>query len=213
MKFWTKETLEEVIRLRLLGKEYKEIGLLYNVSKDVIKTKLTREGIKYNRSFKKDVIKNCKNCNAEFTGFGIEFCSRSCAATFNNKTRITNFPTKCKGCNKTTIYEFCSKQCGTKYRLNENFELIKNGDTSLPTIYYKKFLVFINGNKCVKCGWGEKNEFSGNIPIELEHIDGHSDNNSLDNLTLLCPNCHSLTPTYRSLNKGNGSKSRGIKRR
>ena len=51
------------------------------------------------------------------------------------------------------------------------------------------------------CGWCEKNKKTGNIPIQLEHIDGHSENNSLDNLKLLCPNCHSLTPTYgRNLN-------------
>lgn len=33
-------------------------------------------------------------------------------------------------------------------------------------------------------------------------------NNSEDNLDLICPNCHSLTPTYRALNIGNGRKDR-----
>ena len=56
----------------------------------------------------------------------------------------------------------------------------------------------------MECGWGEKNKFSNTVPIELEHIDGNSENNQLDNLKLLCPNCHSLTPTYKGLNKGNG---------
>ena len=42
------------------------------------------------------------------------------------------------------------------------------------------------------------------LASNLEHIDGNSENNSLDNLKLLCPNCHSLTPTYKNLNKGNG---------
>lgn len=41
------------------------------------------------------------------------------------------------------------------------------------------------------------------IPLELEHKDGNHSNNLLSNLTLLCPNCHSLTPTYRGRNKGN----------
>lgn len=45
-------------------------------------------------------------------------------------------------------------------------------------------------------------EWLGNpIPLELEHIDGNSSNNVLSNLTLLCPNCHSLTTTYRGKNK------------
>lgn len=40
------------------------------------------------------------------------------------------------------------------------------------------------------------------IPIELDHIDGNSKDNSLLNLRLLCPNCHALTPTYRGKNIG-----------
>lgn len=40
--------------------------------------------------------------------------------------------------------------------------------------------------------------------MELEHIDGNSENNDLSNLTLLCPNCHSLTSTYKGRNIGNG---------
>lgn len=39
------------------------------------------------------------------------------------------------------------------------------------------------------------------IPLELHHIDGNHKNNSLSNLTLLCPNCHALTDNYRGKNK------------
>ena len=59
----------------------------------------------------------------------------------------------------------------------------------------------MSGEKCMECGWSERNPHTGNIPIELEHIDGDFKNNKEENLKLLCPNCHSLTKTYKGANK------------
>ena len=53
--------------------------------------------------------------------------------------------------------------------------------------------------RCNNCGgthW-----MGQDIPLELEHKDGNHHNNSLDNLELLCPNCHAQTSTYRGKNK------------
>jgi hypothetical protein len=38
------------------------------------------------------------------------------------------------------------------------------------------------------------------IPLEVHHIDGDKDNNDIDNLQLLCPNCHALTDNYKGKN-------------
>ena len=43
------------------------------------------------------------------------------------------------------------------------------------------------------------------IPLELHHKDGDPFNNELDNLSILCPNCHAFTDNYRSKNKRNVS--------
>ena len=54
-------------------------------------------------------------------------------------------------------------------------------------------------NRCYSCGL---TSWKGQpIPLELEHKNGDHQDNSLDNLTLLCPNCHALTATYRGKNK------------
>ena len=50
-------------------------------------------------------------------------------------------------------------------------------------------------NRCYNTSWmGTK------IPLELEHMNGDKFDNRLENLELLCPNCHALTPTYRGKN-------------
>ena len=53
-------------------------------------------------------------------------------------------------------------------------------------------------HKCYNCGITEWN--GKPTPIELEHINGDRCDNRLENLTILCPNCHAQTSTYRGKN-------------
>jgi hypothetical protein len=107
---------------------------------------------------------------------------------------------------------YCNNKCQGDYKRKIDFEKIENGDDTFYFERYKSYLIFNHGNKCMKCGWDERHPITGNVPIQLEHIDGNSDNNKLNNLLLLCPNCHSLTPTFGALNKGNGRENRRLKR-
>jgi 5-methylcytosine-specific restriction endonuclease McrA len=52
-----------------------------------------------------------------------------------------------------------------------------------------------------RCAWCRRKKWrSMPIPLELDHIDGDHLNNTLENLRLLCPNCHAQTPTYEGRN-------------
>jgi len=53
---------------------------------------------------------------------------------------------------------------------------------------------------CEECGWAKKTK-NGRLPLELHHINGDARDHRLENLKILCPNCHSLKENYRGLNR------------
>ena len=110
--------------------------------------------------------------------------------------------------------KFCNNQCQKEYQYKEYIKKWKNGEIDgirgeyQISMYIKTYLFKKYNNKCARCGWSEINQFTHNIPLEIEHIDGNYKNNKEDNLILLCPNCHSLTATYKGANLNHGRKSR-----
>ena len=54
--------------------------------------------------------------------------------------------------------------------------------------------------ECELCHWSKKSS-DGRIPLELDHINGDRHDNRIENLRILCPNCHSMQPTHRGLNR------------
>lgn len=62
--------------------------------------------------------------------------------------------------------------------------------------HLKKHLINDRGHKCEKCNL--TNWLGEYIVLEVDHIDGDRTNNNEINLKLLCPNCHSQTPTWRN---------------
>ncbi len=102
--------------------------------------------------------------------------------------------------------KYCSLKCQQSTQRLQLVRRLKSGQ--YPPVknnaFLRRFLIQTLGEQCKRCGWNERNQITGRVPLEVEHIDGNWQNNSEDNLTLLCPNCHSLTPTFRNLNKGRG---------
>ena len=61
---------------------------------------------------------------------------------------------------------------------------------------------FKEGLKQLKCEWCSIEEWNNKpAPLELDHINGINTDNRLENLRILCPNCHAQTDTYRGKNK------------
>lgn len=62
------------------------------------------------------------------------------------------------------------------------------------------FTAGIKKQACEECGWNKKTE-DGRLPLELDHINGDNKDNRIENLRVLCPNCHSLKATHRGRNR------------
>ena len=78
---------------------------------------------------------------------------------------------------------------------NAGMEFIPLEGLKIPKNIKKRLLKEL-GTQCQKCkntAWND-----GPIPLELEHVDGDNRNNSRENLTLLCCNCHAQTSTWRN---------------
>jgi hypothetical protein len=91
-----------------------------------------------------------------------------------------------------------SKDSQTRYTLEEI--LVENSPyqnrTSLKSRLLKEGILI---NECYSCGidsWLDKP-----LSLQLDHKNGKNNDNTVDNLRLLCPNCHSQTETYAGKNK------------
>jgi hypothetical protein len=76
-------------------------------------------------------------------------------------------------------------------------EVLRAG-TFVQSFRLKKrlFAAGLKSPACEECGWSQRT-LDGYLPLELDHINGDRDDNRLENLRVLCPNCHSLKPTHR----------------
>lgn len=175
--------------------------------------------------FEKENIR-CKYCNKLITTPDRKrkvFCNKECKTNYFNIHRVPknlkgkHFEKICCVCNKEYKAfkigsKYCSGKCHKEHISNKRIKEWKDATSRGENVPYKrwmrKYLFEKYDSKCCKCGWNKVNPFTGNVPLELEHIDGNSNNNKEENLELLCPCCHALTSTYKGANRGNGRFSR-----
>lgn len=73
--------------------------------------------------------------------------------------------------------------------------------------YVRIHILEEQGRACALCGLPDRWR-GAPLVFVLDHMDGDADNNARNNLRLVCPNCDSQLPTYKSRNKGRGRHSR-----
>jgi Zn finger protein HypA/HybF involved in hydrogenase expression len=149
----------------------------------------------------------CLNCNKET--LNNKFCSRSCATTVNNtvapkRAVAKHAKTKCLGCDVIVDdRKYCSIACQMQLRSQSVIQYWLNNQEKCTKLSkaIRNFLIKESSMKCSECGWGQINPHTKTLPLEIDHIDGNAENNLKANLRVLCPNCHSMTSTYKGANK------------
>lgn len=156
----------------------------------------------------------CPQCGNPITTRRAKHCSRACA----DAARPKRCAPPCARCGSTTRsgrrldQPYCSWGCWNEHRYESTGTFarwmsawvagkasgtLENGK---PDARVRQALVLLRGQQCELCGWNKVNPVSGRVPLHVDHIDGDRSRNRPEDLRLLCPNCHSLTPTYQHLN-------------
>jgi hypothetical protein len=112
------------------------------------------------------------------------FCNKECLSLGRRASlvcEVCNTPFSRPLSGKKTKRVFCSKSCsnGRKKTKGTNY----SSAAALRTAYLKHDLL-ISYNRC---GWDS-------IPhiLQTHHIDGNRSHNTMDNIEVLCPNCHAI---------------------
>ena len=156
----------------------------------------------------------CKKCGKEFNPVKglVNYCTIECRNSREwsdddkkKKSISAKNSEKVKESNKNRPKEMWEK-IGLKRKEThkQNILTLNYEDLSFESLRFR--ILYEQENKCNRCGLDKW--LGQDIILELEHKDGNNKNNVRDNLEMICPNCHSLTPTYKALNVGNGRHKR-----
>lgn len=92
------------------------------------------------------------------------------------------------------------RKLSTGFRRRPIEEILVNGSSIGGSVLLRRLIAEgLKDARCEACG---RREWEGQpIPLEIDHINGDPTENRLENVRLLCPNCHALTETYCGRNR------------
>lgn len=168
---------------------------------------------------KKPIIVTCDTCQTELTRTPStlsvhNFCNHSCSAKYNNilRERVKKeIKQTCRYCTKGLNHKdktYCNQTCQKEFEYEQyvldwktGVKLGYVGKTKQLANAVRKYMLLKNNNTCQECGWNKLHPIDQKPLVEVDHIDGDASNCKKENLRVLCPNCHSMTPTFRARNK------------
>lgn len=166
----------------------------------------------------KDRSAVCATCSVLFKPAGQQkYCSRSCSAKANNagRTRHGVPSVDCKGCSgkapgRPNAKGYCTTACRQQHEIDLWLSGTLDGNWKYThAAYVQRYLEGRSGLVCEMLGCTEQRKRpNGSHILQVDHINGDWRDNSVKNVRLICPSCHSLTDTWGAGNMGNGRKWR-----